>query len=75
MLRAGPVVIDVRSREVRVAGRPVELSDKEYRLLVTLAGEPTRVFTREELLRGVWRRRRSAVAERSTAMPRGCGAS
>jgi len=54
VLRAGPVVIDVRSREVRVSGRPVELSDKEYRLLVTLAGEPTRVFTREELMRGVW---------------------
>jgi len=54
VLRAGPVVIDVRSREVRVSSRPVELSDKEYRLLVTLAGEPTRVFTREELMRGVW---------------------
>jgi DNA-binding response OmpR family regulator len=54
ILRAGPIMIDVRSREVRVAGRPIELSDKEYRLLVTLAGEPTRVFTREELMRGVW---------------------
>ena len=32
--------------------RPVELSAKEYDLLVTLAGEPTRVFTRAELMRG-----------------------
>jgi DNA-binding response OmpR family regulator len=54
MLRAGPVAVDVRSREVRVAGRPVELSAKEYDLLVMLAGEPTRVFTRAELMRGVW---------------------
>ena len=54
VLRAGPVVIDVRSHEVRVSGRAVELSDKEYRLLITLAGDPTRVFTREELLRAVW---------------------
>jgi DNA-binding response OmpR family regulator len=54
VLRAGPIVIDVRSREVRVFDRPVELSAKEYDLLVTLAGEPTRVFTRAELLRGVW---------------------
>ena len=54
ILRAGPIVIDVRSREVRVFDRPVELSAKEYDLLVTLAGEPTRVFTRAELLRGVW---------------------
>ena len=34
--------------------RPVELSAKEYDLLVTLAGEPTRVFTRAELMRGIW---------------------
>ena len=34
-------MIDVRSREVRVFDRPVELSAKEYDLLVTLAGEPT----------------------------------
>ena len=54
IVRAGPVVIDVRSREVRVCDRPVELSGTEYRLLVALAGEPHRVFTREELLRGVW---------------------
>ena len=54
VLRVGPIVIDVRSREVRVFDRPVELSAKEYDLLVTLAGEPTRVFTREELLRDVW---------------------
>jgi len=54
ILRAGPIMIDVRSREVRVFDRLVELSDKEYQLLVTLAGEPTRVFTREELLRSIW---------------------
>jgi DNA-binding response OmpR family regulator len=37
-----------------VLDRAIELSAKEYDLLVTLAGEPTRVFTREELLRDVW---------------------
>jgi DNA-binding response OmpR family regulator len=54
IMRAGPITIDVRSREVRVAGRLVELSAKEYDLLVTLAGEPSKVFTRTELMRGVW---------------------
>jgi DNA-binding response OmpR family regulator len=54
ILRAGPIAIDVRSREVRVFDRLVELSAKEYDLLVTLAGEPTRVFTRAELMRGIW---------------------
>ena len=54
VLRAGPILIDVRSREVRVLDRAVELSAKEYDLLVTLAGEPTRVFTRAELMRAIW---------------------
>lgn len=54
ILRAGPIVIDARSREVRVAGRSLQLSAKEYELLVTLASEPTRVFTHAELLRDVW---------------------
>ena len=47
-------MIDVRCREARVFDRPVELSAKEYELLVALAGEPTRVFTRSELMRAVW---------------------
>jgi DNA-binding response OmpR family regulator len=54
ILRAGPVVIDVRAREVRVCDRRVALSGTEFQLLLALAGEPQRVFTREELLRSVW---------------------
>jgi DNA-binding response OmpR family regulator len=53
-LAVGSLRIDLTSREVRVADRPVALSRKEYELLLTLAGEPARVFTREELLRSVW---------------------
>ncbi len=56
ILRAGPIVIDVRSREVSVFDRRVDLTAKEYDLLVTLAGEPARVFTRDELLRCIWGR-------------------
>lgn len=52
--RVGPVTIDVPSREVRVDDQPVELSAKEYELLLALSSDPTRVFTREELLRDVW---------------------
>ena len=37
-----------------VRGTRVEVPAKEYDLLRTLAREPTRVFTREELLREVW---------------------
>ena len=39
---------------LRLAGEPVVLSKKEFALLRALASDPTRVYTREELLRGVW---------------------
>jgi DNA-binding response OmpR family regulator len=51
---AGPLTIDRRARLVTVHGVRVELAQKEYELLVHLAGEPERVFTKEELLRDVW---------------------
>ena len=35
-------------------GERVELAAKEFALLRTLASSPTRVFTKEELLRDVW---------------------
>jgi DNA-binding response OmpR family regulator len=54
-LVAGAVTIDRPTRTVRVAGRRVDLSAKEYELLLELASEPRRVFTRSELLETVWR--------------------
>ena len=53
-LRVGALEVDPMAREVWVRGRRVELSKKEFALLRALASEPTRVFSREELLRGVW---------------------
>jgi DNA-binding response OmpR family regulator len=53
-LQVGPLEVDPLGREVRLNGEPVHLSKKEFALLRALAEEPTRVFTREELLRGVW---------------------
>jgi DNA-binding response OmpR family regulator len=53
-LAAGPVAIDRATRRVTVHGRPVTLAAKEFELLVKLATEPVRVFTKEELLREVW---------------------
>jgi two-component system copper resistance phosphate regulon response regulator CusR len=50
----GPLVLDLDGRRAHVAGRRLELGDKEFRLLVTLASEPGRVFDRPELLRRVW---------------------
>ncbi len=53
-MRIGPLELDSIARQVWLHGQPLHLSKKEYALLRALAAEPTRVFTREELLRGVW---------------------
>jgi DNA-binding response OmpR family regulator len=54
MLRVGELEIDPAAREVRLRGRRVTLSQKEFALLRALAADPTRVLTKEELLRDVW---------------------
>jgi DNA-binding response OmpR family regulator len=52
--RVGVLEIDGAARQAWIAGEPLHLSSKEFALLRTLAAEPSRVFTREELLRLVW---------------------
>src|SRR5215218_1161168 len=54
VLVAGPIRVDRGTRRVTVVDRRVELAAKEYALLVKLASEPGRVFTKEQLLRDVW---------------------
>ena len=54
VLRVGELTIDLAARTVDVRGTRVELPAKEFELLRALAREPTRVFTREELVRDVW---------------------
>jgi DNA-binding response OmpR family regulator len=53
-LRVGPLELDPLARQVWLHEKPLALSKKEFALLRALAADPTRVFTREELLRGVW---------------------
>ncbi len=53
-LSAGPLCIDTRSRAVFLHDQPIRLRPREYALLLHLAREPTRVFTRSDLLRAVW---------------------
>lgn len=54
LVRVGPLQVDPVSRDVRIGEAPIELSQKEFLLLQVLASEPTRVFSKEELLRAVW---------------------
>ncbi|MFO7274663.1 MAG: response regulator transcription factor [Bacillota bacterium] len=53
-VRIGDLLLDRRRREVRVAGRPVNLTPTEYRLLEVLASVPGRAFRRDELLDALW---------------------
>ncbi len=56
-LRVGDLEIDTAARTAHAAGTPLELSAKEFALLRVLAADPTRVFTKSELLRAIWGRR------------------
>src|SRR2546426_1329493 len=55
-VKIGDLEIDRYRFEIRMKGRPVELTPKEFELLAILAGAPGRVFGREELLDAVWGR-------------------
>ncbi len=53
-VRVGPLELDALARQVWIDSELVELTSKEFSLLRTLASDPVRVFTREELLKIVW---------------------
>jgi two-component system, OmpR family, alkaline phosphatase synthesis response regulator PhoP len=56
---AGPIqlaglTVDPLRREARIAGKIIDLRTQEFELLFTLASQPGRVFTREQLLQQAW---------------------
>jgi DNA-binding response OmpR family regulator len=53
-LQFGDLLIDRRSREVRVGGARVDLTQREFDLLAYLASSPGQVFSRDQLLDQVW---------------------
>jgi DNA-binding response OmpR family regulator len=53
-LKLGELVIDPVRHEARVASRLLDLRTQEFDLLLTLANQPGRVFTREQLLQMAW---------------------
>ena len=54
VLRVGELMVDLERYDVTVSGRRVSLTYKEFQLLVLLASNPGRVYTREALLSQVW---------------------
>jgi phosphate regulon transcriptional regulator PhoB len=53
-LEIGLLRIDPAAYRVTRSGKPVPMSTLEFRLLYFLAARPNRVFTRDQLLDGVW---------------------
>jgi two-component system phosphate regulon response regulator PhoB len=54
VLKGGDIEVDRETHRVRRAGREVHLGPTEFRLLEFLMQSPGRVFSREQLLDGVW---------------------
>jgi DNA-binding response OmpR family regulator len=53
-IRVGDLTIDPETYQVRLRGRPLDLTYKEFQLLTFLAQRPGRVFSRAQLLQEVW---------------------
>ena len=54
VLKVGDLTVNLDRYDVTVAGRRVDLTYKEFQLLVLLASNPGRVYSREALLSQVW---------------------
>jgi len=52
--RLSDVEVNIRSNEVRRAGKPVELSAKEFALLAYFVSHPVETLSRDRLLDAVW---------------------
>lgn len=53
-LKAGPIVVDLNKRTVKVNGEPITLTFKEFELLVYLMENEGIVMTRDQLLSKIW---------------------
>jgi DNA-binding response OmpR family regulator len=53
-IRVGEMIVDPLRRKVTIGDREVPLAKKEFTLLRVLAGDPTRVLSKADLLQQVW---------------------
>jgi two-component system response regulator QseB len=54
VLRAGEIVLDLRTRRATSEGRTVDLTAREFTMLEVLIRHPDQVLSREQLLSHVW---------------------
>jgi len=55
MLNFGDLTINPATHDVTVDGKPVDLTPKEFEILLHLTASPRHVFSRAQLLSAVWR--------------------
>jgi two-component system, OmpR family, alkaline phosphatase synthesis response regulator PhoP len=53
-LDIGGLIIDFETKRLLIGDRKIELTRKEYEILLLLAKSPGRIFSREEILRRIW---------------------
>jgi DNA-binding response OmpR family regulator len=53
-LQVGALHINTAAKAADINGTPVRLSRREFELLITMASDPSKVFSRDELARTVW---------------------
>ncbi len=54
VVRHGPLVVDIRTHRVTVAGEEISLTPKEFDILEILVADPGRVVGRQEILETAW---------------------
>ncbi len=54
VLQVGPCLIDDRTKNVKILGKEVSLSPKEFELLKIFANDPGRVFSHEQIIDHLW---------------------
>ncbi len=53
-IHAGDLTIEIKRRKVLIHGKPIELTPKEFLILMLMASHPGEVFTHEQLIEEVW---------------------
>lgn len=54
LLQCGDIIINLETGKVSRSGRDIVLTKLEYRILSTMLSHPGKLFTREEILAGIW---------------------
>ena len=54
LIEIGELMIDLNGKNVSLAGRPIQLTKKEFEILTMMAKAPNRIFSREDILGKVW---------------------